>query len=202
MTFIKFCGLTRPQDIAIAVELGVDAIGLVLWPQSPRHVSLEAAATLVAMIPARITPVGVFVAPSRDEVSRAVEQAGIRVAQLHGVSNAGFNGLGCEFWIAASLPTDGTDVSVAPGAVLILDAHDPVKQGGPGQAMDWQRAATVAAQGRVILAGGLTPKNVGDAIRTVRPFGVDVASGIETSPGVKGEEAMRAFVAAVRREKP
>jgi phosphoribosylanthranilate isomerase len=201
MTFIKFCGMTRPQDIAVAVELGVDAIGLVLWPQSPRHVSLEVAAKLVAMIPARIRPVGVFVAPSRDEVSRAIAHVGIRVAQLHGVTDVGFKGLGCEFWIAASLPTDGTDISVEPGPVLILDAHDPVKQGGTGRTIDWQRASAVAATRPVILAGGLTPANVGDAIRTVRPWGVDVASGIETSAGVKSEPAMRAFVTAVRREK-
>jgi len=86
--------------------------------------------------------------------------------------------------------------------MLILDAHDPVKQGGTGQTIDWQRASAVAATRPTILAGGLTPANVADAIRTVRPFGVDVASGIETAAGVKSEQAMRAFVAAVRGANP
>jgi len=202
MTFIKFCGMTRPEDVAIAVELGVDAIGFVLWPKSPRYVSLEIAAKLVAMIPDGIRPVGVFVTPSPDDVSRAVEQAGIRVAQLHGVNDVSFGGQRCEFWIATSLPANGAGSSAASGHMLILDAHDPVKQGGTGQTIDWQRASAVAATRPTILAGGLTPANVADAIRTVRPFGVDVASGIETAAGVKSEQAMRAFVAAVRGAHP
>ena len=199
MTFIKFCGMTRPQDIAVAVELGVDAIGIVLWPGSPRSVSLDAAATLVAMIPENTKAVGVFVRPSRDEVLQAVEQTGIRVAQLHGVNEVGFNDLECELWAAVSLSSNGALKSASADHMLILDAHDPVKHGGTGQTIDWRRASEVAATRPIILAGGLTPMNVSEAIRTVRPFGVDVASGIETTAGVKSEPAMRAFVAAVRR---
>jgi phosphoribosylanthranilate isomerase len=199
MTFIKFCGMTRPQDIAVAVELGVDAIGLVLWPGSPRSVSLDAAAALVAMIPESIKAVGVFVRPSRDEVSQAVEQTGIRVAQLHGVNEVGFKDLECELWAAVSLSSNGALKSASADHMLILDAHDPVKHGGTGQTIDWRRASEVAATRPIILAGGLTPMNVSEAIRTVRPFGVDVASGIETMAGVKSEPDMRAFVAAVRR---
>jgi phosphoribosylanthranilate isomerase len=199
MTFIKFCGMRRPDDIAAAVALGVNAIGIVLWPGSPRHVGLDDAAKLVAMIPEHVRAVGVFVRPSRDEVSQAVEQTGIRVAQLHGVNEVGFKGLDCELWVAVSLSSNGPLESASPDHMLILDAHDPVKHGGTGHTIDWPRASEVAITRPIILAGGLTPMNVREAIRTVRPFGVDVASGIEASAGVKSEQAMRAFVAAVRR---
>ena len=197
MTFIKFCGMTRLEDVEIAVGLGVDAIGVVLWPGSPRHVTVEHAATLVSILPASVTPVGVFVRPTRDEVTRAVEQIGIRAAQLHGMSDVSLDGLPCKRWVAISPPVNGTTVSVAADMIL-LDAHDPVKHGGTGQTIDWHGAAQIAVTRPIILAGGLTATNVAEAIRTVRPFGVDVASGIETRAGEKSEAAMRAFAAAVR----
>ena len=201
MTFIKFCGMTRLEDVEIAVGLGVDAIGVVLWPRSPRHVTVEHAAKLVSILPASVTPVGVFVRPTRDQITRAVEQIGIRAAQLHGVSDVSLDGLPCKLWMAISPPGNGTTLSVAADMVL-LDAHDPVKHGGTGQTIDWHSAAQIAVTRPIILAGGLTATNVAEAIRTVRPFGVDVASGIETRAGVKSEAAMRAFAAAVRGTDP
>jgi phosphoribosylanthranilate isomerase len=197
MTFLKFCGMTRPQDVEIAIGLGVDAIGIVLWSGSPRHVAIETAAKLISMLPPTVTPVGVFVRPSREEVVDAVERTGIRVAQLHGMGHARLEDVPCERWFAISPPVNGT-LLIAHEHRILLDAHDPVKVGGTGRTIDWHDAARIAATRSIILAGGLTAANVADAIRTVRPFGVDVASGIETSAGVKNEAAMRAFAAVVR----
>jgi phosphoribosylanthranilate isomerase len=199
MTHIKFCGMTRAEDVAAAIDLGVNAVGFVLWPGSPRHVDAVAAARLVRMLPPDITPVGVFVRPSDAEVERALSEIGIRVAQVHARSDVG-RIAGGEVWIAASL--DDVPDGVRGQGLIVLDAHDPVRHGGTGRTIDWTRAAAVAAARRVILAGGLTAVNVGDAIRCVRPFGVDVASGIEDAPGVKNPAAMRAFVAAVHQAQP
>ncbi len=197
MTRIKFCGMTRAEDVAVAVALGVQAVGFVLWSGSPRHVDVEHVARLIEKLPSHVTPVGVFVRPTPDELARGV-QAGIRVAQLHGVSDVPPDAPDCDFWVAASLVEDGIRPEVPDDYTVLIDAHDPQHRGGTGRTIDWKRAGRIAAVRRIMLAGGLTPDNVGEAIRVARPFGVDVASGIEDAPGVKNAHAMEAFVAAVR----
>ena len=197
MTFIKFCGMTREEDVAVAVELGIDAVGFILWPGSPRYVSTDRLQSLIRLLPPSVTPVGVFVRPTADAVEAAMA-AGTRVAQVHGTSGNGIAISNGELWLAASLTADGIAPSVAAGYTVLLDTGDPERFGGTGHTIDWGQAARVAATRRVLLAGGLTPGNVADAIRQVRPFGVDVASGIESQPGVKDGATMRAFVAAVR----
>jgi phosphoribosylanthranilate isomerase len=194
---IKFCGMTREVDVDAAVALGVDALGFVLWPQSPRAVSVDRLPALVARVPASVVPVGVFVRPSQDEVTAAVA-AGIRTVQLHGIAEPPGWAAGFHIWIAASIRGDGYAPDVPDGCLLLLDAHDPERHGGTGQQIDWGRAATIAARRPVMLAGGLHAGNVADAIRIVRPHGVDVASGIEERPGVKDAGAMREFVARAR----
>jgi phosphoribosylanthranilate isomerase len=134
----------------------------------------------------------VFVRPSQADVARGID-AGIRVAQIHGAPDTVLDRVPCEVWLATTVQNH-----VPEGCTVLLDAHDPQRHGGTGRTIDWNRARTIASSRRVILAGGLTAANVGDAIRTVRPYGVDVASGIEDAPGVKNAEAMKAFVAAVR----
>jgi phosphoribosylanthranilate isomerase len=197
MTRIKFCGLTRPQDLAVAAEVGVDAVGFVLWANSPRGVGLDRTAELVAQLPKAITPVGVFVQPTRGEILQAVNVARIRVAQVHGLADVSMLGeLPCELWVA--MPVGGDIERIPPRATILLDAHDPERYGGTGKTIDWDAAAGIAARRRVMLAGGLTPENVGDAIRRVRPHGVDVSSGIEEHPGIKDARLMRAFAKAVR----
>ena len=192
MTFVKFCGMTRPADVARACELGVSAVGFVLWPQSPRFVPADKLAALVRGLPAHVTAVGVLVEPSADDIAQALD-AGVNVVQVHGTMQGVAR---AETWIAAHLDAD---ISAIPDTnTVVLDAHDPVRHGGTGRTIDWRRAATVAARRRVLLAGGLTPENVSTAIREVRPYGVDVASGIEDAPGIKSARAMEAFVAAVR----
>ena len=197
MTFIKFCGMTREADVAKAIELGVDAVGFVLWPGSPRHVDLDRARTLIQMLPPAVTPVGVFVRPSHDDIA-AASAAGIRVSQIHGTSANGFGAAAGELWIAASLGADGMTPRVGEGYTVLLDTGDPERFGGTGRTIDWDQAARVSATRRVLLAGGLTAANVAEAVRRVRPYGVDVASGIEVRPGVKDAAAMQAFAAAVR----
>lgn len=192
MTLIKFCGMTRAEDVAIACELGVHAIGFVLWPRSPRRVEMGRLASLIAMLPPQVTPVGVFVSPGADDVKQA-RDAGVRVVQVHGEGAAAIDG---DVWSARALDADLDAVPLTQ--TLVLDAHDPVRHGGTGRTIEWDRAAAVAVRRPVWLAGGLTPANVGAAIRQVHPHGVDVASGIEERPGIKNAQAMMAFVAAVR----
>lgn len=199
MTHVKFCGMTKVDDVALAGELGAYAAGFVFWPNSPRHVDVLTAARLIAQLPDAVIPVGVFVRPTRDEIVRAVEIAGIRIAQLHGATDlAPYCDGSWHLWAAASLDADELAPPVASGVTVLLDAHDPERIGGTGQVIDWEAAARIAARRRVLLAGGLTPANVGEAIERVRPYGVDVSSGIEERPGVKNLSAMRAFMTAVR----
>jgi len=196
MTAFKICGITREADAALAVSLGAAALGFVLWPGSPRHVPLDRVRLIVETLPPFVTPVGVFVDPGADDIARAA-RAGIRLAQVHGAAPA-----------TSSLPVlravhvgdnaDGLDAEVGPLEAVLLDAYDPVRHGGTGRTVDFRRAAAVASRRRVVLAGGLTPANVADAITSVRPYAVDVASGVEAEPGVKDPIKLRAFANAVR----
>ena len=196
------CGMTRAVDVDLAVDLGVHALGFVLWSKSPRATSVAGAARLIGALPPFVTPVGVFVSPSSDEVARAAE-AGIRMAQIHGEIPRWAGGVAPVPVLRAVHLAAGhgakCEPAAPPGEAVILDANDPARHGGTGTTIDWAKAAIVAATRRVVLAGGLTPANVEDAIRTVRPYGVDVASGVEERPGIKDHALMRRFVEAVGR---
>lgn len=202
MTTIKICGITRAEDAELAVGLGVHALGFVLWPGSPRAVSLAEAARIVRTLPPVIASVGVFVDPARDELARAVDEGGFSAVQIHGDLARWdvLRGVTPRMIRAVRLGAGRGDIEpdVDDDTAILLDAHDPVRVGGSGQVIDWRRAAVVAARRRLILAGGLTPVNVADAIRAVRPFGVDVASGVEARPGIKDRVKVRAFVEAAR----
>jgi phosphoribosylanthranilate isomerase len=201
MTFVKFCGMTREEDVEAAVALGVDAVGFVVWPESPRAVTMERLTALAAHVPAGVRPVAVFVRPARADVERAVD-AGVHTVQLHGMTGVPSWPVAADIWMAGSLAGDTVVPVVADNYLLVLDAHDPQRHGGTGRTIDWARAAAIAARRPVLLAGGLTPANVLEAVRVVRPFGVDVASGIEARPGVKDMAAMRDFIARVRQVRP
>ncbi len=192
MTAVKICGITRREDAELAAALGAWAVGFVLWPNSPRHTTADRVREIVRALPPSIEPVGVFVDPSADEVNAAVD-AGIRIAQIHGA----LPNVAVRTIRAVHLSGDGIEPAVADGMVL-LDAHDPVKHGGTGKTVDWRRAAAIARVRRVILAGGLTAANVVEAISTVKPYAVDVASGVEADPGVKDPSKLRAFMQAVK----
>lgn len=197
MTAIKICGITRPEDAAAAVDLGANALGFVLWPGSPRHTTTEAAAAIVRGLPPFVTSVGVFVDPSSEDLARAAG-AGLRLAQVHGTVPGGRLALPVLRAVhLGAADSDRIEPDVADDTVL-LDAHDPVQHGGTGRTVDWMRARTIAVRRRIVLAGGLTPINVRDAITTVRPYAVDVASGVEAAPGIKDHMKLRAFIDAVR----
>jgi phosphoribosylanthranilate isomerase len=193
---IKVCGITRAQDALAAARLGVHALGFVLWPASPRAVSLEAMRAIVGQLPPFVTPVGVFVDPGADQIARA-RDAGIQVAQIHGTVPTLPGGM--PLLRAVSLdPSGGGTIPLVPGqSALLIDALDPVRRGGTGRTLDWARVRAVSATRPVILAGGLTPENVKAAMCEAAPCGVDVSSGVEESPGLKDHGKLAAFVSAV-----
>ena len=199
MTAIKICGITRREDAELAAELGAAFVGFVLWPNSPRAATLEMVRNIARSLDNGVMPVGVFVDPSEHEVAAAVE-AGIRMAQIHGEPPSWTSGKPPVPTIRAvhlAVAGDAIEPNVADETVL-LDVHDPIKRGGTGQTVDWARAAMIARSRHVILAGGLTPENVAEAIAQVKPFAVDVASGVESRPGIKDPARLRAFINAAR----
>ncbi|CBV42121.1 phosphoribosylanthranilate isomerase [Halomonas elongata] len=199
-TRVKFCGLTRPEDVDAAVALGADALGFVLWPGSKRAIELDRLAELAARVPAFVTRVGLFVDPEPQWVARAAEH--LDLLQFHGDESPSRCAASGRPWIKALRMRDDLDLEVAArdyeGArALLLDAYRPGMPGGTGETFDWSRIPATLAK-PVILAGGLTPANVAEAIATVAPFAVDVSGGIEAAPGRKDVAAMTAFLDAVR----
>jgi phosphoribosylanthranilate isomerase len=200
MTAIKICGITQLDDACAAAEAGASFVGFVLWAGSPRHVPLERVRAIVDQLPKAVLPVGVFVDPAAEEIDAAAA-AGIQVAQIHGGAGTWARGIRPDVTVVRAVhlaERDGEIEPQWPAGKILLDAHDPVKHGGTGRTIDWSRARLIAGARQVFLAGGLTPFNVADAVRAVRPFAVDVSSGVEHRPGVKDHAKVRAFVAAVR----
>lgn len=197
---IKICGLTRPDDARRAVEAGATAIGMVFWPGSPRAVTLQQAETVVDAVNGAALTVGVFVDATREEIDHVMRRVKLGAAQLHGHESPAFvDALPWPVIKAVPVPLEGPLPDLAPwaGVRVLLDAHDPVRRGGTGQVVEWTRAAALAATRPVILAGGLTPANVAEAVMRVRPAGIDVSSGVERSPGVKDEALVGALIKAV-----
>ena len=201
MTAIKICGITRLDDAEAAAALGIHALGFVFWRKSPRFVPLADVRRIAEALPPFVIRVGVFVDPTAEEVRLAVDEGRIAVAQIHGQVPAFPDGRSpVPLLRAVHLGSEVPDGIVPPvlDATVLLDAHDPVRHGGTGTTVDWVRAGAVARSRRVVLAGGLTPANVAEAIRTVRPYAVDVASGVEVRPGVKDHDLLRRFIAAAK----
>ena len=201
---IKVCGLTRLEDALLAASLGADALGFVFWASSPRAISPEAAAAIVLQLPPLVGRVGVFVDASPSEVAAIANTVGLTALQLHGDEQPDRY---TQLWlpIMKSIALDDEAARQAAAAwparfTVLVDAADREKRGGTGRRANWAHAAALAAIRPVVLAGGLSPDNVGEAIRTVRPWAVDVSSGVESSPGVKDSDALRRFVAAVAAE--
>jgi phosphoribosylanthranilate isomerase len=197
---IKLCGTTSLEDAELAASLDVWAIGFILWPQSKRAVDPAVAAGIARAMRRRLELVGVFVNPTLDEVTHAVEAVGLTHVQLHGDEGPAFCAAVAQRTGARVIKA----VSIASGADIRdlerfhTDFHMLDTGRGTGQTWDWALAAQRHSQIPAILAGGLTPENVGEAIATVRPWGVDVASGVEASPGVKDPAKVEAFVTAAR----
>ncbi len=202
-TRIKFCGLTRPGDVRLAVELGVDALGFVFAPGSPRRLDAERVGALREAVPPMVEVVALFMDNAGSEVAAAIRALRPTLLQFHGAEDDAFcRGFGLPFVKTLPMGAGAGDPAQArkrfpTASAFLLDGHGPGQPGGRGEAFDWSR---VPALGRpVLLAGGLHAGNVGEAIRAARPFAVDVSSGIESAPGLKDGARMQQFVEEVRR---
>ena len=204
MVKVKVCGITRVDDALLASDLGASAIGFVFWPRSPRYLDPAGARAIAARLPGDVAPVGVFVDPSAEEVRQVAEQVGLAAIQLHGDESPAF----CRelpyrvikaVGVVGAAATRAAAGAVPAEATVLLDARDTERRGGTGRTVDWEIAAEIAAARRVFLAGGLGAANARAAIRTVRPYGVDVSSGVESAPGRKDPARLRAFFDEVAR---
>ena len=202
-TRIKFCGMTRAADIDVAVALGVDAIGLILVPRSPRCLTLAQARELRATLPPFVASVVLTLDAEPTDVQRNAAILRPTLWQFHGSeAPEDCTRLGLPYLKAIPMAQPEAGAAIAArypdAAGFILDSHAAGGQGGSGHAFDWTRVPA-AFPARIVLAGGLTPDNVFDAICTVRPWAVDVSSGIESAPGIKDPDRMRRFVEEVQR---
>lgn len=203
---VKFCGITNLDDGREAARLGAWAIGLNHHPESPRFCQPQVAVEIGAALKRRLEIVGVFVNPTLDEVAAAAENESLTMVQLHGDEGPAFcretaRRTGCKV-IKALRVRSRVDVRAAEAYRTdfhLLDAHQPGMRGGTGESFDWELLAGRRSEVPLILAGGLTPENVADAVAAARPFAVDVASGVEARPGVKDHSLMARFVEGAER---
>jgi phosphoribosylanthranilate isomerase len=198
--FVKICGITRLEDAEAAVAEGASAIGFVFWPGSPRFIDPSLAKEIVAALPRSVAAVGVFVNQPARHVNRVAKLAGLSAVQLHGDEDERAAAEMTLPVIKAVSVRDGAlpDRQWPERVMLLFDADDPIRRGGTGMSANWPAAAAVARRRRVLLAGGLRPDNVGEAIGCVRPFGIDVSSGVEQSPGIKDRRLLAALFEAIR----
>lgn len=197
----KICGITRVEDALAAVEAGAHAIGLVFYAPSPRAVSIAQAQEILQALPPFVTAVGLFVDMPRDELQALLRQVPLDLLQFHGdESPADCEGYGRPYIKALRVrPSEDVAAAMAPYAAargILLDTFVEGVPGGTGAAFDWSLVPRLAGQ-PIILAGGLTPGNVAEAIRQVRPFAVDVSGGVEAAKGIKDADKIRAFLQAV-----
>ncbi|MFI5177401.1 MAG: phosphoribosylanthranilate isomerase [Vicinamibacterales bacterium] len=198
---VKICGITRAEDAAEAVRLGADALGFVFWAQSPRVVSPDVARAIAASVPPLVARVGVFVDAPVAEVITIARLVGLDAVQLHGDELVdAYAGVPARIIKAVVLDADDDLERAArlpPHVTPLIDAADRAKRGGTGRIADWSSAAGLARRRPVMLAGGLSAENVAEAIRVVRPWAVDVSSGVESAPGIKSTERLEQFFAAI-----
>lgn len=214
MTWIKICGITNLEDALVAVEAGADAVGFVFYEKSPRCVTVERVRKIVEKLPKSVEKVGVFVGGSFEGVAGAVRQCGLTIAQIYlhdslALTDEFFRNFPFRVIPAISMGVIGQDefarLHLASSerekvVAALIDSGNSERPGGTGEKFDWQRVPAFADQVglRLVLAGGLRVENVGDAIKMLKPWGVDVSSGVEVQPGKKDPEKVRAFVKVVR----
>jgi phosphoribosylanthranilate isomerase len=201
--FVKVCGITSEEDALLAVAMGADAVGFNFVPSSPRFLAASRAADIAKRLPPEILTVGIFRDEVRERVVHLTNEAGLRAAQLHGHESAEDTQ-----WVRSRVPVvikafPGGDKDLPRAAgygadIVMVDSESP----GSGQVFDWSLAEGAPSGLRLLLAGGLTPDNVAEAVARVRPWGVDVATGVESAPGVKDPTLVRRFVTAARAAEP
>lgn len=201
-TRVKICGLTRLEDAQLAVELGAAALGFNFYAPSPRFIEPRSARNIVLKVPPFVSSVGVF-ADETDSV-QVLERAGLAgvgCVQLHGQSHSVLDEVSQVLPVILAVVVSETfnpqNLSAMNANAFLLDASHPELRGGTGKTFDWEAAKEARRYGTIILAGGLTPENVGQAIRKVRPYAVDVASGVESAPGIKDPAKLKAFFKSV-----
>jgi phosphoribosylanthranilate isomerase len=201
-TRIKICGLTRLEDARLAVELGAAALGFNFYPPSPRYIAPAEAREIIRQLPPFVMPIGIFAdESSAASIVATARQAGVAGVQVHGPNYPALADVAEEYTLIVGVAV-GKDFRAEslrgfPANAFLLDAFDPQRRGGTGRTFDWTACHEARRYGPLILAGGLTPENVGRAIREARPYAVDVASGIEAAPGMKDPARMAAFFDAV-----
>lgn len=201
-TRIKFCGITREKDAQAAISLGVDALGFILVPASRRYITAEKAVAIRRRLPPFVSTVAVLKDADAAFVQDAIDTLRPDLLQFHGDEPADYcESFGLPYLKAVAMGEKQSLAALArrykSATGLLLDSHSKGGMGGRGEAFDWSRITAVKTP--LVLAGGLNPANVGRAIRQVRPYGVDMVSGIEAKPGIKDHDKMRAFVEAVQR---
>lgn len=197
---VKICGLTRPEDVRCVAECGAEFAGFVLYEKSKRYVAPARLRDLTRLLPASVIKVGVVVNVSLAFALAALELGGLDVIQFCGDEpDTTIEGVP-RAWRAVGLasPEDVAQALGVPGEAVLVDSIGNGSHGGTGRQCDWELASALAAQRPTILAGGLTPENVAEAVRQVRPLAVDVASGVEAAPGIKDHDKIRAFIRSAR----
>jgi phosphoribosylanthranilate isomerase len=219
VTWVKICGITNLEDALIAVEAGADALGFVFYPNSPRKIDADKVRNIVAKLPPNLETVGVFVKPTLEQIKETAQQTGLSAVQLHGYEPSAkqvakvLNSYPQKVFIALSAPMLFEKQSSLSGFQLrpeakkhirgiFLDSGAIEQPGGTGKAFDWIRAVPIASMIRkkfnLVVAGGLNPDNVAEAIAILKPWGVDVSTGVETKPGKKDGSKVRAFINRAR----
>ncbi|GIU74992.1 MAG: N-(5'-phosphoribosyl)anthranilate isomerase [Bryobacteraceae bacterium] len=193
MTLIKICGITALEDALAACDAGADALGFNFWPRSPRYIRPERAAQIIERLPGNVLAVGVFVDSAAEDIEAIAAAAGVEIAQLHG--QCGVPRL--RWWKALEAgPELRREMEQFEAEAFLVDAPAGAQRGGTGRTFDWQLVRGLPA--RIVLAGGLGPDNVREAIAAVRPWGVDACSRLESAPGRKDAVRVREFIRAVR----
>ena len=202
-TQVKICGITSVADALAAAGTGADMIGLMFYEGSPRHVTVAQAAEISLALPPFVLRVGVFVNPDETLVTRAIAECGLSLLQFHGDEDSDFCTQFGLMSMKALRVRDAESLNLMENYhtdAFLLDAYSQAGMGGTGEKFNWDLAVAAQKYGKpIFLAGGLTPENVADAVKQVRPFAVDVSSGVESAPGKKDAAKVRDFIAAVRR---
>jgi phosphoribosylanthranilate isomerase len=200
---VKICGVTNFEDALAAVDAGADALGFMFYERSPRHLSIKVASDIIRQLPPFVSKVGVFVNALEETVRRTVTECGLDTLQFHGDETPEFCGRFPPLKIYKAFRMENIEsLRTLPGYqtdAWLLDSFVAGKPGGTGAKFNWDLALESTKLGRpIILAGGLTPENVADAVGKVRPFAVDVSSGVESAPGRKDQQKMRRFISAAK----
>lgn len=201
---IKICGVTRPDDAGYAADLGVDAIGLVFYQPSPRAVSIEKAREILAELPALVTVVGLFVDANQEEVRQVLDSVPLDLLQFHGDETESYCTAFSRPYMKVLKVKPELDIAeqiaiYSSASAILLDAWHKELAGGTGEQFDWSLVPKVNTSARLVLAGGLSPENVVEAVTRVWPYAVDVSSGVESEPGIKSPVKMKRFVEQVKK---